>query len=286
MKGYPGYTRLLLALPLLVSLLIAGCSVGFMYRQLDWLVPWYAQDYIDLEADQRSLLEQLLRLQIDWHCRTQLPAYAVWLNQLSADPRSALRRPQLDRHFRQLIDYWQALASSISPDLAAIAATVSQRQLALLWQNLEQRNRLFAERYVDPDPEQRVQQRSERMLRHLQRWIGPLTRSQQRAVEHWSRSLQPMAEQWLESRRNWQRMLRSALVDRQDRQQLEQRLRQLLVTPRQFWSAEFTNMAAGNEQLTLQFLSDLGASMLTRQVDHLRAELVDLATEFETLVCA
>ena len=271
---------------LLAALLTVGCGVRFTYRQLDWLIPWYVYDYVDLQQEQRSLLEQRLMSQLDWHCRTQLPLYAAWLSVLAGDPRAALRRPALDRHYRQLIDYWKTLAGRLSPELAAVMAIATDAQVEELFQNLEARNRRSVERYVTPGPEQRHEQRVERMTQQLQRWVGPLTAPQQRSVVRWSLDLQPMAEQWIAARRNWQSQLRGLLEARADRQALEQGVRRLLVEPRQLWSADFRVLAEANEELTLQFLADFGESLQSQQLRHLSVELEALAADFDALACS
>ena len=39
---------------LLLTLLLGGCSTTFTYNQLDWLIPWYVDDYVDLSRDQKQ----------------------------------------------------------------------------------------------------------------------------------------------------------------------------------------------------------------------------------------
>ena len=278
--------RRYLLLMLLVAALTSGCGVRFMYRQLDWLIPWYVYDYVDLQGEQRSLLEQRLLSQLDWHCRTQLPAYSAWLTTLADDPQAALRRPALDLHYREMIDYWKALATRLSPDLAAVMATASDAQVEELFQSLEARNQRSVERYITPGPEQRHENRVERMTRQLRRWVGPLSDAQQQAVAGWSRGLQPIAEQWIAARRNWQKQLRSVLQARSDSGALALAIRRLLVEPRQLWTADFRNLADRNEEITLQFLSEFADSLQTQQVRHLSAELKALAADFDALACA
>ena len=64
---------------------LANCSAKLIYYHLDWLIPWYVDDYISLDSDQRTMLENRLIQQLEWHCRTQLPDYAVSLRKLGND---------------------------------------------------------------------------------------------------------------------------------------------------------------------------------------------------------
>ena len=121
---------------LLAAAISTGCSIRFMYRQLDWLVPWYVYDYVSLESTQRSLLEQRLLRQLEWHCATQLPAYSGWLSGIAVDPVGALSRPALDKHYQQLVQYWRILVGKLSPDIATLLATASDAQIEELMASL------------------------------------------------------------------------------------------------------------------------------------------------------
>ena len=65
--------------------LLTGCGPRLVYPHLDWLIPFYVDDYISLNRKQGSMLEKRLLQVLDWHCRTQLPAYAQSLRELAKD---------------------------------------------------------------------------------------------------------------------------------------------------------------------------------------------------------
>ena len=54
--------------------LLAGCSqVGVAYRNLDVIIPWTLSDYLDMNSEQKSWLDERLKPHLSWHCSTQLP---------------------------------------------------------------------------------------------------------------------------------------------------------------------------------------------------------------------
>ena len=56
---WPAVKTLLLLLCL--SLLISACSrAGLAYRNLDWLVPWRLNDYLNLDSQQQAWLKPRL----------------------------------------------------------------------------------------------------------------------------------------------------------------------------------------------------------------------------------
>jgi len=271
---------------LLVVTLSTGCSIRFMYRQLDWLVPWYVYDYVSLESTQRSLLEQRLLRQLEWHCTTQLPAYSEWLSEISVDPVGALSRPALDKHYRQLVQYWRILVGKLSPDIATLLATASDAQIDELMTSLEKRNQKSYDRIVSAEPDERAQRRTREMVKQLRRWVGPLSTVQIRRVEHWGRDIGPIGLQWVESRRNWQETLEKTLDYRGDMDIFEPRIRELMVAPEKLWNAEFAKAVAQNEKKTLQLISELAPTLDERQREHLRSRLTGWAEDFEVLACS
>ncbi len=71
----------------LVSLLasLAGCSNSFVYNQLDWLIPWYLGDYVDLNREQQRAFKDQLRELLRWHRSEELARYVELLDGIEAD---------------------------------------------------------------------------------------------------------------------------------------------------------------------------------------------------------
>jgi hypothetical protein len=104
-------------------ILLSACGPRLYYPSLDWLIPWYVDDYISLEPDQSSRLRTQLARQLEWHCRTQLPEYAEFLLDLRREVDHSGRPvtvERLDTYKMRLIRYWDVLMHQISPDVADI----------------------------------------------------------------------------------------------------------------------------------------------------------------------
>jgi hypothetical protein len=277
-------TRPLLLLAAVV--IIAGCSFQFLYRQLDWLVPWYVSDYIELNGVQQSELEQQLGQQLRWHCSTQLQHYAVWLRSLH-DTADAFSRRQLERHYRQTQAYWAELAGRIAEGAAPILITASEPQLEALAHNLERHNRELEQEYQALEPAERLQRRRERMVRTLERWLGELTTAQQQLVADWSQGLGEVdVAAWMMNRRRWQQALVATVRDSDERTELSRRLRGLLVEPEQHWSEAYRREQQRRVALTLDLLAAVAAAMSASQQAHLKHELLGWAGQFDSLACA
>ena len=151
-------------------ILLSACGPKLYYPSLDWLIPWYVDDYISLEPDQSSRLRTQLARQLDWHCRTQLPEYAEFLRDLRREVGHNDRPvtvERLDAYKMRLIRYWNVLIQQISPDIAGIMLSATAEQIDELFENLEKKNRDIENENVAPPPQKISQNRQKRMQKRL-----------------------------------------------------------------------------------------------------------------------
>jgi hypothetical protein len=271
---------------LLVIILVTGaCSFRFVYRQLDWLVPWRLSDYVTFDASQHSLLEQRLMEQLEWHCSTQLTAYAEWFRELRQAPQP-LSRDAIERHYLRTVEFWGKLMRALTPDVVALLQSASDEQVTELFANLEERNRELEEEYVSASWETVQARRTERMSEILRRWLGPLTEAQQQAVAVWARELGQQGAAWIASRRRWQAALRESLALRPEAERFHQRIEQLLLEPERLWPADYRREYARMRSRTLDLLAQVAELQTPVQRQHLRAELDAWSEDFEHLSCS
>lgn len=269
---------------LAVVLLTSACSFRFIYHQLDWLVPWRLGDYVTFDSEQRSLLEQRLLEQLDWHCATQLQAYAAWFRELQQAPQP-FSRDDIERYYLRTAAFWRVLMQQLSPDVATLLRSASEQQIEELFTNLEQRNRKLDEEYVSADWETVQARRIERMSEILSRWLGPLEPLQQKAVARWARELGQSGDEWITSRRRWQAALREALNLRDKPERFAARIEQLLVEPESLWPESYRREYARMRSRTLDLLAEIAAQQTPGQLRHLRYELGAWADDFDHLAC-
>ncbi len=272
---------LLLAMPLLV---LTACSFSFTYRQLDWLIPWHLSDYIRLDSTQSSELERRLVARLDWHCSTQLDAYAEWFREMHAESHP-FTRDHLEHHYQRSLDFWRLLMEKLTPDITALLLSASDAQVDELMRNMEQRNRELEERYVTASREKIQQHRRERMEKILRRWIGPFNEAQKRALDAWARGLGQSGEAWMESRRRWQRKLEESFALRAEPERFAARIHTLFVEPRQLWPESYQEEYARLRARTLDMLAQMSAAQTPAQEQHFRHQLLSWAEDFEHLAC-
>ena len=267
---------------------LAGCSAKLIYYHLDWLIPWYVDDYISLDRDQRTMLENRLIEQLEWHCRTQLPDYAVSLRKLGNDlrnPAEPISLEKLGYYNRAISAHWKALMKSIGPDIADILMTASDEQIAELFDNLEKHIQNSKAKYVAQPPEILDRNRQQRMIKRLKYWLGAVTADQNEAVADWSSQLAPIATDWLQHRKRMQIEFQRLLKGRTLNPDFKADLVGLLVDAENYRSAAYQQKIETNTNVTLLFLQRIDRRLTPSQRAHLLKRIESSARDFDQLSC-
>jgi hypothetical protein len=267
---------------------LAGCSAKLIYYHLDWLIPWYVDDYISLDRDQRTMLENRLIEQFEWHCRTQLPDYAVSLRKLGKDlgnPGEPISLEKLGYYNRATSRHWKALMQSIGPDIADILMTASDDQIAELFANLEKHNQNSKAKYVAQPPRILDRNRQQRMIKRLKYWLGAVTADQKEVVADWSSQLAPIAAVWLQHRKRMQTEFQHLLKGRTLDPDFKDNLVGFLVDAENYRSAAYQQKIDTNTHITLLFLQRIDRQLTTSQRGHLLKRIESLARDIDQLSC-
>ncbi|MGB5746214.1 MAG: DUF6279 family lipoprotein [Desulfobacterales bacterium] len=273
---------------ILLVVVLAGCGPRLVYQHLDWLIPWYVSDYISLDSDQKNMLEARLSKLLDWHCRTQLPAYATMLRALGQD--LAASSPPVDAaalqvYTTRLITLWKELLYQIGPDIAAILATATDTQIDELFNNLEKQNQKFKKEYVDLPPDELILNREKRMVKRTKYWISKLNPQQKQAVSDWNLQLTPIAEDWLQNREIIQAEARSLLVQRHDNPGFRDAIQELIINPESMRTPEYQRKIDFNTAVTIRYMVRLNKLLTEKQRSYLLDQIESLAADFDTLSC-
>ncbi len=278
--------RFLLASIFLI--VFVGCGPRYIYPHLDWLVPWYVSDYISLDATQKNMLQKRLLKQLDWHCRTQLPAYSETLRAIGrefANADQALDFSQIQSYNIKLMKLWRELMNQIGPDITDILITASNEQIDELFANLAKQNREFRKEYVDLPPAELNENRQKRMHKRLKYWISDPTVDQKEAIAIWSKQLVPLSEGWLQNRVMLQDKARRLLAWRNSSRTFRTAVLQFIVNPELFRTPAYQAKIENNIDLTIKLIIQLDRLLTPAQRSYLLKRIDSLATDFDKLSC-
>ncbi|PXX75405.1 hypothetical protein SAMN05660489_00811 [Pseudomonas sp. LAMO17WK12:I10] len=275
-----------LTLLLLLSLVLTSCNrVGLAYRNLDVIIPWTLNDYLEMNREQKIWFNQRLKEHLSWHCSTQLPGYLDYLDRLQQMvARNQVNDAELQELTRGAKQAIAQTARAIAPSAIELLRGLDDQQVAEMKAAFAKDMRQRRSKYLKPPLEQQIRLRAERMDKRLNTWLGALTPEQTQRVTDWSTSLGEQNQLWLANRANWQAQFSAALEQRQN-SDFDRRIERLLVDRESFWTPAYRQAYTNSEQAMRSLLVDVMANSTPAQREHLRNKLQNVRDEFEALKC-
>jgi len=281
---------------LAVCLLVVGCSstrVG--YSALPTLLAWRIDRDLALDDDQRLLVRDRLSALHRWHRTSELPRYAGFLGKAAA-LEVPVSQDAVAGWRAGLTDAWEPLAQRAAPDLAALALTLREPQIAHLARRLADSNDALRRDWgFDPargqgatgakDPV--VEARIERFRERSEFFLGDLGGYQLALLRQLASAQPPFEADWLAEREARQRglldLLRRISGERPPPEVAEAWARDWLLG---LWrsgepqrAARLAAAAAASDRLTAAMLNMASPGQRDRMVGRLRGWVQD----FETL---
>lgn len=281
---WPAVKTLLLLLCL--SLLISACSrAGLAYRNLDWLVPWRLNDYLNLDSQQQAWLKPRLQTHLQWHCSAELPRYIDWLQTTESilaqpQPNSA----QLLEQFAQFDAALNRIGVEITPSAIELLQGLSEQQVSELYAAIDEDNLEDRQDFLDPPLATQISERQTRMQERLRPWLGRLNTAQTDHIATWANSLGEQNRLWLENRQLWQAELRKVVAER-DSADFAERVTRLLQQRESFYSDEYRASYGRSRQALATLFSQLLSNSDEAQRERLSHRLRDLRRDLAEQQC-
>lgn len=262
---------------------LAGCSaLKFGYNRADWLASWELAHFVDLQREQKQLFDERFRDLWRWHRSTQLALYASDLRALAAALDQPLSAEQVEQVLKQTQGHVDRTVEQALPDTARVLQTLDDKQVqTLLAEMAERRGERAADR-AELTEEERRAEGLKRMQRGLKRWIGSLTREQERRLEGWSRERVDSTALWQRYEETWAAVFAEVLARRRD-PDFPARLATLFDDAGVAGYDEVERVEQRNRAAWVALMADLSAGLESRQRERLRRQIGDLAGELEEL---
>jgi len=275
-----------IAVVLTVALALGACSrVGLAYRNLDVIIPWTLSDYLDMNGEQKSWLDERLKEHLSWHCTTQLPGYLDWLDRLQTMiTTNQVTDAALQARAHEAEEAITETAREITPSAIELLQGLDDKQVAEMNDAFAKDRRKRQEEYLKPTLDQQIKERSARMERRLNDWLGPLSNTQQQRVTTWSRALGDQNTQWLANRVHWQKQFSAAVAQRQS-PQFPQRIETLLINRESLWTPAYRKAFANTEAQARSLFVDLMAASTPSQRERLLKKIEGVRKDFSDLKC-
>lgn len=276
----------LLVVVLTLSLVLAGCNrVGLAYRNLDVIIPWTLNDYLDMNAGQKSWFNDTLKEHLAWHCTTQLPGYLDWLDRLQQMvDNNQITDAALQARTVEAKQAIAEVAREITPSAIQLLQGLDDQQVRDMEDALAKDLRKRQDEYLKPPLAQQIKERAERMSKRLDAWMGPLSPSQRNRVTAWSIALGEQNQEWIGNRAHWQAQFIDALQQRHSAD-FPQKIQQLLVDRESLWTPQYRTAYAQTEAAARSLIVDLMAESTQQQRLKLTQKINGVRSDFKALKC-
>lgn len=272
--GITRYIRSGLPQLIIISLVIgiSACSTRFLYNKIDTLVVWKMGGYVSLSKPQKEELKRQLSDQLELVRLDQMPRAASVLDTMARDIESGYVTPQmLDDGYRQMLGLMDEFMLGIVPVSEWFLLSLSDEQVAELFENFEELNQEMYEDYSGPTDEERRENRNKSAIKMVQRFTGRLSDEQQLLITDALAQMADSSVEWIDYQREWQRRFRDLVENPPPSQAFRDELTLLFVYPRNFHTPEYLATVDANRII----FNDMLAELLTGLTDKQRSRVVE-----------
>lgn len=260
---------------LIAIFVLAGCTKKFLYNNIDWFVIEFLDDYVTLNKDQESLLEERLLTLSEWHKKEELPLYIDHLKELETVTKSDITLRYLQQSRDRIRDHYDRIVTKVAPDLFALSMQLSELQQREFLLNVQKDYKKRNAKYAD---------KTEKEVREIvfgntedwvSEWIGDLSTEQQVYVRQFSNQVILNSPLWRNYRALIYQELEYLFENKSDSLIYQRMFMQLLFEPDSFYSEQLSENIEHNIALFDQFVFSLTQSMTDKQWNHFHNEVKD-----------
>ncbi len=262
--------------------LLAACSrAAFMYNRLDFLVPWYLDDYVELNGEQEEQLDQWLAPFLAWHRREELPRYVALIDEARSALADGLTLEELQHLSIEVDAAGDRIERQMMEWVLPLGEVLSDEQIAELIDNLQEEQNDYKEEYLDRDAQEYLQDGIDGLEERADDYLGRLSRDQRAMIAEGMTQRIRFDALWLQDRAQWIERL-AVLLQREPGWQLG--VRESLAQRWDSASPEYRRVYEHNVGAIQQITVALINSRSERQDRHLRDKLNDLRSDIVGLI--
>jgi len=267
---------------LLLLVVLTGCSsTTFVYNRLDFFIPWYLGDYVDLNREQKKRLDERLQPFLAWHRAEELPRYLQVLDDIDSRLNGSITGADVGDTLDDVEQAWLRVENRALDWLLDLGADLSDDQIAEFIEELRDKQIEYEEKYLTRKEQEYRDEAEENLRDNLQDMLGRLDKSQRARVVLASEALQRSDAVWLQERAEWIDLIEQLL---QRESGWKAAVREASRTREERQSELYLQTYEHNTGVIYDAVADILNSRSTRQDERLRRELNKYREAIETLI--
>jgi hypothetical protein len=272
MKLFRSLQPFLTFLVVFVLLFMSACSMRVTYNYLDWIIPYYMDDYVTLTDKQEKFFDHTTIQFLDWHRTEELPRYENYIVGLKESQTAPMSRQQVLQFFGDAEALWTSLLSESMPSLLGLSTQLSEKQLKEINDALKDDIKELQNKYGKQNDIQRREFWREKMYDVVDDWLGRVTDDQSEIIRLWSETRKNTTDSWLAYRNNWRKVF-IELLNRRHSANFKDDMTIFLLNPQRFYQRAYRLDVSENRRHFAQVIADLSTTFIPQQRQHLQHAL-------------
>ena len=266
---------------LVFPLLIAACTTSIMYRNLDWLIPWYVDGMVDISRVQKAELRERLEPLLQWHREEELQRYLDLLDQLDSDLQARLTSDQVISWVEAATDAVMRVESRLLDLAIEFGGEMSDEQIREFADGLWEKQEELEQEYLPRTDQEYIEESFTYFSDFTRRQLGRLTPEQEDRFRRAANSLIRFDSAWLQDRRTWLERI-SPLMERPPGWQMS--LRDAYDNREAMQSDSYRRIWEHNLEVISEAMVDVLNGRIPRQSEQLTKEIGKWRSRLERLI--
>ena len=270
---------------ILLVLLILGtaCSNNFFYNQLDWLIPWYVDDYVDLTFVQKENLDKQVDMLLQWHRGEELSRYIEILNHIEKGVTEDVTVETVKSWFDVVLFAAKRIETNILPSALELGEKLTEEQMAEFVKNLWDRQAELEEEYLSRSNEEYIEDNYESLTDNLGKYVGRLNDVQKERLNKAASAMQRFDHVWLDDRRAWLEKIEGLMKREQGWQQAT--IDAFAVRGEQ-QPKRFKQYLSYNTNIINEAITDVINQLSDKQRGKLLVEIAEIKNDFRVIIAS
>ncbi len=268
---------------IVLLILSTACSNKFFYNQLDWLIPWYVDDYVDLTFVQKENLDKQVEMLLQWHRGEELSRYIEILNHIENDVTEDVSVDTVKLWFDVVLFAAKRIEINILPSAIELGEKLSEEQMAEFVTNLWDRQAELEEEYLSRNNEEYIEDNYENLSDNLAKYVGRLSDTQKERLNTAASTMQRFDKVWLEDRRAWLEKIEGLMKREQGWQQAT--IDAFAVRAGQ-QPKRFKQYLSYNTNIINEAIADVLNELSDKQRGKLLVEIADIRNDFRVIIAS
>lgn len=262
---------------------LSACSMRVMYNYLDWIIPWYMDDYVTLTDQQDTSFDHFTIQFLRWHRADELPRYEEFVVSFKDAQTNPMSQRQVLLFFDDIWTLWDALITESMPYLLELSVDLSEKQLQQINDALVSDIRELQKKHGKRSEIQRRENWRNKMTEAVDDWLGAVTEEQVELIRLWSETRNNTTDDWLKYRDNWRKKFMELLYNQQSMDYIDE-MSTFLLNPQGMYSVSYHQAVRENRDHFAQFLADLSTMFTPLQRQHLQDKLAEIIDDIQELI--